>query len=348
MQSFSTTHNPLFERAVCMKTQEELYQKVRLIPRLPRVVLKPNSHSGQQDLRCQDARPSWDPWSESKSYEEIWNNAVDYRIPGIPLSTFEQQNTNRKDKVKNLIENFENHQHKESFLQDLSQTQKINKFSKESQDLIIDMNNTEIFELCKNSSKQQCPECNAYWRKGISILQSWRMLKIFAETKRVRQEQQRRVLNSWLSYKKIAVAVPNTDLLNDKRCTTKLKKTHQEKHGGYSSILERWNNDYHYRKLLSDIGWTKEHIMHHDRIVLEKHSHVATRAERIQNSKHRILTLNKEGAQQPLNQRAPGKDPTRIQRYSSQWKSKTAKRTSVRGTRRIRLCSRPSNRLDDP
>ena len=49
------------ERAVCMKTQEELYQKVRLIPRLPRVVLKPNSHSGQQDLRCQDARPSWDP-----------------------------------------------------------------------------------------------------------------------------------------------------------------------------------------------------------------------------------------------------------------------------------------------
>ena len=66
-----------------------------------------------------------------------------------------------RTKVKKLIEKFENHKHKKPFLQDLSQTQKINKFSKESQDLIADLNNTEIFELCENSSKQQCPDCNA-------------------------------------------------------------------------------------------------------------------------------------------------------------------------------------------
>ena len=40
-----------------------------------------------------------------------------------------------------------------------------------------------------------------------------------------------------------------------------------------------------------------------DRIASKKHFCVATRAERIQNSKHWILTLNKEGPQQPLNQR---------------------------------------------
>ena len=34
-----------------------------------------------------------------------------------------------------------------------------------------------------------------------------------------------------------------------------------------------------------------------------RHFYVATRAERIQNSKHWILTLNKEGPKQPLNQR---------------------------------------------
>ena len=42
-------HNTLpavcIEKAVCMKTKEELYLKVRLTPRLPRVVLKPNSRS---------------------------------------------------------------------------------------------------------------------------------------------------------------------------------------------------------------------------------------------------------------------------------------------------------------
>ena len=43
--------------------------------------------------------------------------------------------------------------------------------------------------------------------------------------------------------------------------------------------------------------------MLYDSIALEKHSYVATRAERIQNSKHWVLTLNAEGPQQPLNRR---------------------------------------------
>ena len=82
-----------------------------------------------------------------------------------------------------------------------------------------------------------------------------------------------------------------------------LQKTRQQKHGGYSSILERWHNDDKYRKSLSSIGWTKEHLMLHDKIALENHSHVATKAERIQDSTHWILTLNQDGAQQPLNRR---------------------------------------------
>ena len=61
-QSVSATHylQLALRRAVCMKTQEELWQKVRLTPRLPRVVLKANSHCGQQDLQSQDARSSWE------------------------------------------------------------------------------------------------------------------------------------------------------------------------------------------------------------------------------------------------------------------------------------------------
>ena len=37
------------DKAVCMKTKEDLYHKVYQSTRLPRVVLKANSHSGQQD-----------------------------------------------------------------------------------------------------------------------------------------------------------------------------------------------------------------------------------------------------------------------------------------------------------
>ena len=81
------------EKVVCMKTKDELHQKVRLTPRVPRVVLKSNSQFGQQDPQRQDARSSWEPSSDSKSYRETWNNVVDNRIPGIPLSTVEQQDT---------------------------------------------------------------------------------------------------------------------------------------------------------------------------------------------------------------------------------------------------------------
>ena len=113
------------------------------------------------------ARSSWQPSSDSKSYRETCNNTEDYRISEVPLSIVEQQDTTRENKVEKLIEKFENHKHKESFLQNFSQTHKINKFSRESHDLIADLNNTEIFELCENSSKQQCPDCNAYWEIGV-------------------------------------------------------------------------------------------------------------------------------------------------------------------------------------
>ena len=154
-------------KAVCMKTKEELYHKVYLTPRLQRVVLKANSHSGQQDQQEQDARTSCDQPSGSQSTRETWCNNVDYRIPGIHLSAVEQQDTNRKDKVERLIQQFESHPNKESFLQDMNQTEKIGDFSEKSQKLIADMNNTEIFELCGPSSKKQCSDCNLFWEIGI-------------------------------------------------------------------------------------------------------------------------------------------------------------------------------------
>ena len=105
---YNTLPAVCIEKAVCMKTKEELYHKICLTPRLPRVVLKANSHSGQQNQREHDART----------------------FLACRLSTVEQQDTNRKDKVKKLIEQFESHPNKEPFLQDLSQTQRIAGFDR--------------------------------------------------------------------------------------------------------------------------------------------------------------------------------------------------------------------------
>ena len=67
------------------------------------------------------------------------------------------------------------------------------------------------------------------------------------------------------------------------KATERLQKARQPKHGGHSSILERWHNGDEYRESLSLIGWTEQQIIEYDRIALENHSYVATSAERIQN-----------------------------------------------------------------
>lgn len=100
------------------------------------------------------------------------------RISGVPLSAVEQQDTHRKDKVKRLIEKFENHPNKESFLQDFKQTKEINEFSKKS-------HNTEIFELCETSSKQQCLDCYLFWEAGIVYCSCGRCLRISRNEKEV-------------------------------------------------------------------------------------------------------------------------------------------------------------------
>ena len=82
-----------------------------------------------------------------------------------------------------------------------------------------------------------------------------------------------------------------------------LERPDRGKHGSHPTILPRWYAGEENRKSQSSVGSKEHHIMLYDRIALEKHVYVATRTERIQNSKHCVLTLNAEAPQQPLNQR---------------------------------------------
>ena len=167
----------------------------------------------KKDTQNQDARSSWEPSSDSNSYGETCNRTVGHRITGLPLSAVEPQNTIRENKVKRLIEKFENHKNKNSLIQDLIQTEKINRFSKESQDLI----DIEIFELCETSSKQQCPDCGACWEMGRIYCSCGRNMKSTRSPTEFEQN------NRDVSRKTTAVE-PSTELLKDKRCTSRRSK----------------------------------------------------------------------------------------------------------------------------
>ena len=171
------------------------------------------------------------------------SNTVDHRISGVPLSAVEPQNITRKNRVKRLIEKFENHTHKESFIRDLSQMQKINKFSKESQDLIPDLNNTEIFELFWNSSKQQRPDCNTYWETGKIHCSSRRNMK--STRSPTEFDWNNRDVTSTPGYvsKKTAIMEWSTVLLKDKRCTTRRDRCLKSPDKKSTDAIQRYFHD---------------------------------------------------------------------------------------------------------
>ena len=90
------------EKAICMKTKDQLYQRGSVILR-PRVVLEGNSQSDSQDLLVQEARSSWESQQDAESCGETRCNTADYRIPGISISTVKLQKARRQNNVTNLI-----------------------------------------------------------------------------------------------------------------------------------------------------------------------------------------------------------------------------------------------------
>ena len=82
----------------------------------------------------------------------------------------------------------------------MSQKQEINKFSEESQKLLADMNHTEVFELCENSAKHQCPDCNALLRNRDHLLQLREKCAVLAESYHIPEDQLRVYFNPWLCH----------------------------------------------------------------------------------------------------------------------------------------------------
>ena len=167
---FDTLPSICIEKAVYRKTGEEWYSKINESLRVPRIVLKPNPQfEGRHDLPQKDARQSADPQGKGNvSNGETSCGTVDYRIQGKPQSAVRKVDANRNDIVKDLIQKFENHFNRASFVDDLSKTESSNPFCQKSKELMTSMGSTEYFELCEISSKTQCPDCALYWPVGVT------------------------------------------------------------------------------------------------------------------------------------------------------------------------------------
>ena len=243
------------EKVVYVETGEEFYGEVYQSPRLPRVVLTPNSQHGRQGPsknpdeikstdheseerlyreNCrsllEDTRREHPRESQRYQYRETCRGSVDYRIPGIPHSTVQQVDTNRKETVKKLIQQFESHPNTELLLQDFKKTEEINPFSEESKDLITDMGNTEIFELYETSSKKQCQDCALYWEVDIVYCQNKERFDVLS-------------IPGYATKKKPSHGARHGPSMRQTMCFNAhgmLRKARSNKNGSCKTILERW------------------------------------------------------------------------------------------------------------
>ena len=141
---FNTSPAICIEKVVFMKTGEDLHSKVYQSPRSPRrTVLTPNLYHGRQDLSFPKARTSADHQSKrsevyeetrSAKFEETRSGNIDFIIQGLPHSTVQKEDYDRRELVKKLIRQFDTHLNRDSPMEGLNKTEEFNQFSEKSKE----------------------------------------------------------------------------------------------------------------------------------------------------------------------------------------------------------------------
>ena len=310
------------EKVVCMKTNDELFQNVRLTPRVPQVVLQSNSQIGLQDQREQDARsycekPGATPWiTEFLVYLFLQSNS---KVHIVKTKSKSWSRSSRTTRTKNpSFKTWSRRRRSTSSARNRSNwsptwTPRSSNFAKHLQNSNA-LNATYTGKHCLRWVKRRSTTATTMSCPYPALLSN-----------------------------RITSAAPDMDLLNDSECTTRLKKcnikrvkrnmedTHPFLRGGTQNCpgksIIRPNKSWENSKLRTldskiEAWWCSATV------------------------KSRTRLCSSEKRMQTIARRVPGKDPARPQNHSSKPARKTKKRTSVRRNWRMRLCGRSSNGLE--
>ena len=97
---------------------------------------------------------------------------IDFKVSGLPHAVVKQAENFR---VRELVKKIESHPHRRALQADLKTKQ--HPFSEESEKMIRDMGNVELFALCETIPKVQCSECLLFWNQGIVYCTCGHLLK---------------------------------------------------------------------------------------------------------------------------------------------------------------------------
>ena len=105
---------------------------------------------------------------------------IDFRVPRLSHSIVKEAEHLR---LQELVKKIESHPHRAALQADLQQNNVYNPFSKKSKEMIRELGNVELFELCETAPKVQCSRYLLYWNQGIVYCTCGQCL-IYSESRR--------------------------------------------------------------------------------------------------------------------------------------------------------------------
>ena len=99
-----------------------------------------------------------------QSFTQLEEIDIDFRVPGLPHAVVEESENFR---VQELVKKIESHPHRKALQADSQQNNVYNPFSNNSKEMIRELGNVELFELCETIPKVQCSQCLLYWNQGV-------------------------------------------------------------------------------------------------------------------------------------------------------------------------------------
>ena len=101
---------------------------------------------------------------------------IDFRVPGLSHSVVKAAEEHLR--VQELVKRIETRPHRAALHADLQQNNVDNPFSKDSKEMIRELGNVELFELCETAPEVQCSQCLLSWNQGIVYCTCWTMLDL--------------------------------------------------------------------------------------------------------------------------------------------------------------------------
>ena len=209
------------------------------------------------------------------------------------------------------MKKIENHPQREALEADLQQNNVYNPFSKNSKEMIRELGNVELLELCETFPKVQCSHCLLYSNQGIVYCTCGQCL--------IDSESRRKFNKLRLD----ALSIPNYVIKKGRSHGARHGKTEEQTEyhmawnawkrcckkvdsqgAHFTGIHDLFLRDPVYRESQLAIGWTEQKCKEWDELTKEDYTHKLTPEERRRYQGQWYLTLNREGKNGPVKLRS--------------------------------------------